>query len=71
MNNDLGVVKMTETDRTVELELPADEVDINLDYEAALHSLISPVHTQQKVKIHEHLFLYIHHFTYHGGFFLL
>ncbi|KAI8335825.1 chitin synthase-domain-containing protein [Chlamydoabsidia padenii] len=50
MDSDLGVVKRTEMDRTVELELPADEFDINLDYEAALHALVSPNDKKQKQK---------------------
>lgn len=50
MDSDLGIVKRTEMDRTVELELPADEFDINLDYEAAIGALVSPAERTPKVR---------------------
>ncbi|KAI8098574.1 chitin synthase 1 [Halteromyces radiatus] len=48
MSSDLGVVKKTETDHTVELVLPADEGDINLDYEAALNDIMSGLPIKQR-----------------------
>ncbi|KAI9304356.1 chitin synthase-domain-containing protein [Cunninghamella echinulata] len=50
MNNDLGIVKTTDNNQTAELELPADEIDLNLDYEAALVDLISTQEIKPKNK---------------------